>query len=116
MDTTKIKSNDYLKHMVRLKNKAVEEIVIFDYICLLILFGLANKNEISIEVLWSDKSLIHYSPFATAAMSRDRFKLISRYISFDDIDTRVKRANNKFHEMEATFNHFKRNLNLNIYV
>jgi hypothetical protein len=49
-------------------------------------------------------------------MFRDRFKLISRYISFDDIDTRVIRANNKFHEMEATFNHFKRNLNLNIYV
>ena len=56
--------------------------------------------------------MIHYSPFAAAAMSRNRFKLISRYISFDDIDTRVKRANNKFHKMEATFNHFKRNLNL----
>ncbi len=43
-------------------------------------------------------------------MSRERYQLISRYICFDDIDTRIQRESNKFHKMEAIFNLFKKNL------
>ena len=71
IDTTQIKSEDYRKQIIGMKSKAVDVIEIFAYIGLLIRFGLANKNEISIEILWSEKSLIHYSPFAAAAMKRD---------------------------------------------
>ena len=112
IDISKFKNDEYREYIVKMKNKEVDVIEIFTYIGLLILFGLSNKNEISIEQLWSEKSLIHYSPFALAAMSRNRFQLISRYISFDDIDTRKNRSNNKFHKMEATFKMFKQNLNL----
>ena len=45
-------------------------------------------------------------------MSRERYQLISRYIAFDDIDTREKRKEKKFHKMEATFGMFKKALNL----
>jgi hypothetical protein len=55
---------------------------------------------------------VHHCPFATAAMSRERFQLISRHICFDDIDTRKNRENNKFHKSEAILKWFKKNLNL----
>ena len=55
---------------------------------------------------------MHHCPFATEAMSRERFQLISRHICFDDIDTRKNRENNKFHKMEAIFKLYKKNLNL----
>jgi hypothetical protein len=63
-------------------------------------------------MLWSNKSLIHYCPLAAAALSRNRFQLISIHISFDEIDTRKNREQNKFNEMEAIFTMFKKSLNL----
>ena len=57
IDTTQIKSEDYRKQIIGMKSKAVDVIEIFAYIGLLIRFGLANKNEISIEILWSERSL-----------------------------------------------------------
>jgi hypothetical protein len=45
-------------------------------------------------------------------MSRERYQLISQYIAFDDIDTREKRKEKKFHKMEASFGMFKKALNL----
>ena len=94
------------------KQKEVTVTEIFAYIGLLILFGLGNKNDVAIDLLWSEKSLVQYSHFVNATMSRDRFQLISRYIAFDDVDTRENRKENKFHKMEATFNMFKKALNL----
>ncbi len=78
----------------------------------MVLFGLSNKNDIAIVSLWSENSVIHYSPFASMAMSRDRFQPISRHICFDDVDTRINRDTNKFHKMESFFWKFKKNLNL----
>jgi hypothetical protein len=90
----------------------VSKLELYAFVGLLILFGLTNKNEISIDMLWSDRSFVHYTPFARVAMSRERFQLISRHIWFDDFDTRSERQHNKFHKMEATFNLFKKNLAL----
>jgi hypothetical protein len=42
-----------------MKDKAVDEIEIYAYIGLLVLFGLSNKNEIAIGSLWSENSVIH---------------------------------------------------------
>jgi hypothetical protein len=55
---------------------------------------------------------VHHCPFATAAMSRERFQLKTRNVCFDYIDTRKNREINKFHKMEAIFKSFKKNLNL----
>jgi hypothetical protein len=75
----------YRENLDKIKANNVTEKEIYAYIGLLILFGLTNKNDISIELLWPDKSLVHFTPFASAAMSRERYQLISRYICFDDI-------------------------------
>ena len=88
---------------------STEEIYAFTGI--LILLGITKKSNESIESLWNTKSL-HYASFAAATMSRDRFQLISRYISFDDYDTRRTRKVFKFHKMQEIFNDFKSNLEL----
>ena len=108
--TSKYVNLQYRERLDKIKANNVTEKEIYAYIGLLILFGLTNKNDISIELLWSDKSFVHFTPFASAAMSRERYQLISRYICFDDIDTRIHRESNKFHKMEAIFNLFKKNL------
>jgi hypothetical protein len=94
-----------------LNQNNVSVVEIYAYIGLLILFGLGNKNNVDIDLLWSDKCLVHFCLYASVTFSRERFQLISRYLCFDDIDTRVNRKENKFHKMEATFNLFKKNLN-----
>jgi hypothetical protein len=91
-----------------MKDKAADEIEIYAYIIILILFGLSNKNDIAIESLCFENSVILYSPFGSVAMSRDRFQLISRHICFDDVDTRKNRDTNKFHKMESIFGMFKK--------
>ena len=94
-----------------LNQNNVSVVEIYAYIGLLILFGLGNKNNVDIDLLWSDRCLVHFCLYASVTFSRERFQLISRYLCFDDIDTRVNRKENKFHKMEASFNLFKRNLN-----
>ena len=84
--TANIESKDRREKIAKVKNIPVTIMELYAYIGLLILFGLGNN--ISVEFLWSQKSLVHYSPFASAALSRDRFQLFSRHICFDDVDTR----------------------------
>ncbi len=112
INTDKIINEDYRKKVEKMIERAVTVVQLFAYIGLLILFGLSNRNEKAIELKWSEKSLVHHCPFATEAMSRERFQLISRLICFDDIDTRKNRENNKFHKMEVIFKLYKKNLNL----
>ena len=45
-------------------------------------------------------------------MFRDRFQLISRNITFDDIETINDRTSHKFHKILEIFNEFKVNLSL----
>lgn len=78
---------------------------------LLILFGLCDKNKLPITSIWNEES-IHFTSFAQAALSRDKFQLISRHITFDDIDNRAERRENKFFKMDEIFNLFKRNIKL----
>jgi hypothetical protein len=47
-------------------------------------------------------------------MTRDKFKLNARNISFDTLETRYERSNKKFHKMSDIFDNFKANLALNI--
>ena len=76
----------------------------FAFVDVLILFGLTNKNDIPIHVLWSEKSILNLSVFASVTISRDRFQLICRHICFDDYDQRKNNQNNKFYKMQTIFN------------
>ena len=84
---------------------------LYAYIGLLILLGITKKSDVSVESLWCRESL-HYAPFAVATMARHRFQLISRFLTFDDLDTRTNRTNHKFYKMSEIFNDFKDNLAL----
>ena len=60
----------------------VEEL--YAFIGLFILIGITKKTHLALDELWSEKS-IHYLPIAAAAMTRERFQLIAKNITFDDI-------------------------------
>jgi hypothetical protein len=110
--TSKIINGDRREKFINLKQDEISVTEIFAYIGLLILFGLGNKGIVAIDLLWSDNSLVHYSSYAAASMSRDRFQLISRYICFNYINTRENRKENKFHKMQDIFTMFKDALKL----
>jgi hypothetical protein len=84
---------------------------LYAYIGVLILLGITKKSDVSVESLWCSESL-HYAPIAVATMARHRFQLISRFLTFDDLDTRTNRSNHKFYKMSEIFNDFKDNLAL----
>ena len=67
--TSKYVNLQYRERLDKIKANNVSEKEIYAYIGLLILFGLTNKNDISIELLWSAKSLVHYTPFASAIIA-----------------------------------------------
>ena len=81
------------------------------FLGLLLLFGVMKRSHIEVSHLWSPDS-IHYSSFATATMSRDRFKILSACISFDDASTREarKKENKKFYKISEIFEMFRLNI------
>ena len=86
--------NSYSKSRIEL-NKIEADLItsneLLALIGLLILFGKTKKSNVSIESLWSAES-IHWSPFATAAMTRTSFQLISRQITFDDNRPEIRKS------------------------
>ena len=111
IDNRNLKNDEYKLKRDRLIENEVSSQEIYAFIGVLILLGITKKSNESIESLWNSNSL-HYASFAAATMSRDRFQLLSRYITFDDLDTRVIRKNYKFHKMQEIFDAFKSNLQL----
>ena len=71
---------------------------------LLLLFGVTHKRKVDLSEIYNPNS-VHSSDWATATMPRDRFIIISRYITFDNIDTRdIRRESNpKFFKMSEIF-------------
>ena len=45
------------------------------------------KRNIEIAEIWSSKS-VHYLDYCALAMSRERYQLLSRHITFDDVALR----------------------------
>lgn len=99
----------YTNQKLENSDEAVTDDEIKAYIGLLLLFGITDKNRFPIDELWSPNAL-HFSQFASAAMPRKKFQLISKNITFDDMRTREQRSKNKFHKMEEIFNQFKNNI------
>ena len=111
IDTNKIANHEYRKQFERLIPKKITNLEMYSFVGLLIIFGLTGKTDISIDEIWSERS-IHYSHFASVTMSRERFQLISINICFDNIVTRELRKSNKFYKMVEILNLFKQNIKL----
>jgi hypothetical protein len=78
-----LENESYRLHRHRLESVEVNADEIYAFIGLLILLGITKKSDINIESLWKESSL-DYAPFAAATFSRDRFKLISKNLTFDN--------------------------------
>jgi hypothetical protein len=78
---------------------------------LLLLFGVTKKNNIDVGEIWAVES-IHHSDWASACMSRNRFKLICSKITLDDVDSRAERMviNPKLYKVDEIFDRFRKNL------
>ena len=93
------------------ETKKVDDTEIRGFIGLLLLFGVTKKHDIEISEIFSQSS-VNSMDWATVCMSRDRFKLLSSKITFDDVDTRPLRisSSRKLHKINQIFDHFNGNL------
>jgi hypothetical protein len=111
IDTRKILNQVYRKQFERLISKKIKIVEMYVFVGLLIIFGLTGKTDISIEEIWSERS-IHYYQLACVTKSRERLQLISRNTCFDNILTRDSRKSNKFHKIADIFKLFKENIKM----
>lgn len=74
------------------------------FIGLLLIFGVTKKHDIEINMIWKEDSL-HYCKWAAITMSRDRFKVLTSHITFDDVFSRKTREKTigKFYLMNNIF-------------
>ena len=97
---------------IRLSKKNIAADVSIDefyaYIGILTLLGVLKKRSVDVSEIWNEKS-VHYIDVVCATMTRERFKLLSRYITFDDIHTREDRVqtDKKFFKFRQVFNHIR---------
>ena len=93
------KLTDYTnKRLLALRNEKItliSPVEIRGFIGLLLLLGLLKKNDVDVSSIW-DKESLHYVHWAAASFSRDRFKLICRYLTLDDVDKRHVRVSKTF--------------------
>ena len=84
IDLTQIVNEKYKSEKERLNKKEITSEDLYAFIGILILLGITKTSNVSVEKLWS-KDSIHFAPFAMTVLSRNRFNLIARNITFDDI-------------------------------
>ena len=84
----------------------ITEDQLLSYIGVLLILGVTKKRNVDISEIWSPNST-HYLDYVTLTMSRTHFQTISRYITFDDVDTRT-REDSKFHKMQHIFSQFQK--------
>ncbi len=75
------------------------------YIGILIILGLTKKRNIDVDQIWSPSS-IHYFEYVTLIMSRNRYQIISRYLTFDYVDASTA-STSKFRKMQYIFSEFQ---------
>ena len=89
----------------------VTKIELRSFIGILLLLGFLKKGHVDVNKIWSNESL-HFCYMASATMSRDRFRILSVCITFDDLDTREERKqfDRKFYKMKSVFDLFRENV------
>ena len=81
---------------------------LYAYFGLLLLFGVTKKSGIDVHELWSNDS-VHHLDYASAAMTRDRFKILTANLNFDNLELRTANLT-KFSKISEIFNIFKSNI------
>jgi len=84
IDNSYIHNENYRQQRNQLMKYEINSSEIYAFIGLLILFGITKKSHVPIEEIWSSDS-IHYASFAAATLSRERFQLIAKNLTFDNI-------------------------------
>ena len=84
---------------LRLAHDSIAEDVTIDelysYIGILIMQGVLKKRAVDVHEIWSEEpGAIHRVDWIVCTMSRERFKILCRYITFDNIETREERCQN----------------------
>ncbi|XP_033898021.3 piggyBac transposable element-derived protein 4-like isoform X2 [Acipenser ruthenus] len=80
-----------VKHDSVMQHVTEHEVYAFIGVC--ILLGVLHKRNVDVHEIWSEKKgHLHRVHWATVAMSRQRFTLLSSLLTFDDIDTRASRC------------------------
>lgn len=108
-------SPSMIRHICTCTNKRLPDDVlevtdneIESYIGILILLGVTKKRNVDIDQIWSPSSM-HYLEYVSLVMSRSRFQIISRYLTFDDVNERTTTMS-KFHKMQYIFSEFQRKI------
>ena len=66
---------------------------VYGYIGIILMLGIFKKREVEIDEIWSEKEdALHRIPWVICTISRQRFKLLSRYLTFDDVNSRKDRC------------------------
>ena len=86
----------------------VTENEVWGFISIVLILGVTKKRNVMIQEIWSPTS-VHYQEFVTLIMSRNRFQQLSRYLAFDNVDTR-RPSDTKFRKMENVFSQFQNNI------
>jgi hypothetical protein len=81
IDISNIEKEKYKYQRSRSVRDEITCIEIYAFIGLLLLFGITKKSHVSIEEIWNSNS-IHYASFAAATLSRERYQLISKNLTF----------------------------------
>ena len=81
---------------------------LYAYFGLLLLFGVTKKSGIDVHEMWSNDS-VHHLDYASAAMTRERFKILTANLIFDNLELRTA-SHSKFSKMSEIFNIFKSNI------
>jgi hypothetical protein len=88
INTNEIINSVYRKQFERLIRKEITIYEMYAFVGFLVIFGLTGKTDISVEEIWSERSL-HYSHFPSDTMARERFQLITKNISLDNINSQL---------------------------
>ena len=102
------KTEDYQRHH-NIEHEFTND-EMYSYIGMLILLGVLKKREIEVPDLWQEGTeSVHRIDHICATMSCERFKFLSRHITFDNIETRLQRAQSdpKFFKFRQVHDHIR---------
>lgn len=101
-------SDDQRQHDCTFEDVTVDEV--YGFLGILLLLGTLKKRDIEIDEIWSEKeNALHRVPQIIATMSRQRFKMLSRYLTFDNLLTRQAECVNdpKFFKCREMLEHVR---------
>ena len=84
---------------------------VYGYIGILAMLGVLKKKDVELSEIWQDGSdSVNRIQIINATMSRERFKFLSRYITFDDVHCREEHVvtDPKFFKFREVHDHIRK--------